>query len=150
MSLFKINIRDTIKGIHATSEKAVVALVASTEQSLNVIEAGVKDQFIKGAGGTRKAAHPTRPTSRTGQTERSIAGKVYSNQRTLVKGRVSPDNGLGTPLAHARRLELGYYGVDKAGRLYNQAPRPYLRTGLMKSKDKATQIFAQTYKSKII
>ena len=31
---------------------------------------------------------------------------------------------------YARRIELGFVGVDSLGRHYNQAPRPYLRPAL--------------------
>lgn len=34
---------------------------------------------------------------------------------------------VGTNLVYARRIEYGFIGADKLGRVYNQRPRPYLR-----------------------
>jgi HK97 gp10 family phage protein len=34
---------------------------------------------------------------------------------------------VGTDVVYARRMELGFRGADSLGRVYNQAPRPYLR-----------------------
>lgn len=38
---------------------------------------------------------------------------------------------VGSNLKYARRLELGFTGVDSLGRNVNQAPRPYLRSTLL-------------------
>lgn len=40
---------------------------------------------------------------------------------------------VGTNVPYARRLELGFVGVDRLGRHYNQQPRPYLRPALDKN-----------------
>jgi len=37
---------------------------------------------------------------------------------------------VGTGLKYARRLEYGFIGPDKLGRIYNQAPHPYFRPPL--------------------
>lgn len=36
---------------------------------------------------------------------------------------------VGTDVVYARRLELGFVGIDAAGRNVHQGPRPYLRPG---------------------
>lgn len=57
-----------------------------------------------------------------------------------LKGRITHEidksemvGKVGTNLEYARRLELGFTGVDKIGRHYAQAPRPYLRPALHKN-----------------
>ena len=37
---------------------------------------------------------------------------------------------VGTNLEYARRQEYGFNGADSLGRVYNQAPRPYLRPAI--------------------
>ena len=41
---------------------------------------------------------------------------------------------------YARRLELGFAGLDKLGRIYNQAPRPYLRAALQQTRGRLAKI----------
>lgn len=41
---------------------------------------------------------------------------------------------------YAMRLELGFTGTDKRGRVYDQAPRPYLKPALKKNKRTIIQI----------
>ncbi|MBA7705057.1 hypothetical protein ES703_113881 [subsurface metagenome] len=65
--------------------------------------------------------HP--PAAPTG----TLKGRItHELDPTKLEGRV------GTNLEYARRVELGFVGTDKLGRIYNQAPRPYLRPALHK------------------
>jgi len=55
----------------------------------------------------------------TGRLRQSITWAVTRTKK-MVRGRV------GTNVEYARRLEKGFVGTDAAGRVINQAPRPYL------------------------
>lgn len=65
--------------------------------------------------------HP--PAAPTGTLKGRITHELDPKK---LEGRV------GTNLEYARRVELGFVGTDKLGRVYNQAPRPYLRPALHK------------------
>lgn len=55
---------------------------------------------------------------------------------------------VGTNVAYARRIELGFVGPDKLGRVYNQPAQPYLRPALYENQNKIMremrEAFAQT------
>jgi hypothetical protein len=59
----------------------------------------------------------------SGNLRKSITNSVAVDQKGVV-GKV------GTNVPYGRRLELGFFGVDKAGRNYSQEARPYLRPAL--------------------
>lgn len=78
---------------------------------------------------------PGPPHSAPGEPPRRISGALVASighsvvtQGALVGALVYA----GTP--YARRLELGFFGVDSLGRRYSQAARPYLRPALLESK----------------
>ena len=48
---------------------------------------------------------------------------------------------VGTDLPYARRLEFGFVGADRLGRVYNQAPRPYFRPPLDSNFEKYKNIY---------
>lgn len=64
-------------------------------------------------------------------TGTDIGGQEIDEKSVEVK--------VGTNVEYARRLELGFYGADKLGRVYNQPPRPYLRPALQSQKDAAVK-----------
>jgi len=71
---------------------------------------------------------PGEPPKRlTGALVRSITAGV-AKVGNKIRGYV------GTNRVGARRLEYGFQGVDSAGRSINQAPRPYLRRGVMEAR----------------
>jgi hypothetical protein len=43
----------------------------------------------------------------------------------------------------ARRLELGFVGIDSLGRNIDQAPRPVFRPALLRSRDKIVELIAK-------
>jgi len=77
--------------------------------------------------------HP--PAAPTGTLKGRITHEPPKVTPQGLVGRV------GTNLEYARRVELGFVGTDKLGRKYNQAPRPYLRPALEKSKKIIKQMF---------
>ena len=48
---------------------------------------------------------------------------------------------VGTDAPQARRLEYGFVGPDKLGRVYNQAPRPHIRPALDENRGAAVDEF---------
>jgi len=46
---------------------------------------------------------------------------------------------VGTNLVYARRIEYGFIGADKLGRVFNQRPRPYLRPAFDTQQDAVRQ-----------
>ena len=72
------------------------------------------------------------PASVTGTLKGRITHEI---DKTAMMGRV------GTNLEYARRLELGFVGVDSLGRHYTQAPRPYLRPALEKNRATIKKLF---------
>ncbi|MBA7556847.1 hypothetical protein ES705_49570 [subsurface metagenome] len=72
------------------------------------------------------------PAAPTGTLKRGITHEL---DPTKLEGRV------GTNLEYARRVELGFVGTDKLGRVYNQAPRPYLRPALHKNEKNIIALF---------
>jgi hypothetical protein len=71
-----------------------------------------------------KAAASGRPGPRavTGDYRRSINGRVRVTMDVAI-GTV------GTASPQARRLEYGFVGADRLGRVYNQPPYPHFSTG---------------------
>ena len=70
---------------------------------------------------------------KTGTLRRSIHVEPVSSSKMLV----------GTDLPYARRLEYGFIGPDKLGRIYNQAPRPYFRPPLDTQWQKYQKIYLE-------
>ena len=56
---------------------------------------------------------------------------------------------IGTDLVYARRVEYGFSGRDSLGRLYNQAPNPYLHSASEAKKDEAIREAAAALKDLI-
>jgi len=48
---------------------------------------------------------------------------------------------VGTDAPQARRLEYGFVGADKLGRVYDQAPRPHIRPALDENRKTAVDEF---------
>jgi HK97 gp10 family phage protein len=70
---------------------------------------------------------------KTGTLRRSIHVEPVTSSKMLV----------GTDLPYARRLEYGFIGPDKLGRVYNQAPRPYFRPPLDTNWQKYQKIYLE-------
>ncbi len=51
--------------------------------------------------------------------------------------------GVSQVIPYACRLELGFVGVDSRGRHYNQAPRPFLRPALLRSRSRIIELIAR-------
>ena len=97
----------------------------------------LEDATIKGAVVVVKAAQENSdkggysyPTRRTGNLMRSIGPPV-----TVSKTRDRVEVAVGSSMEYARRLELGFIGMDSRGRYYHQGPRSFLRPALDENTD---------------
>lgn len=70
------------------------------------------------------------PKMLTGALRSNIAGVVVVDALE-VHGYVGVRRGAAAK--YGRRLELGFVGRDAAGRMIRQAPRPYLRPGILQN-----------------
>jgi HK97 gp10 family phage protein len=70
-----------------------------------------------------------------------------TQQQLMVTPVVAADNPYGFDPPYARRIELGFIGVDSLGRHYHQAPQPYMRPAFDENKDEAASAHATTFKS---
>lgn len=64
---------------------------------------------------------------------RSIHSEIMESRQGYCEGAT------GTNLDYARRVELGFVGVDSLGRSYNQAAQPYLRPAFDEKRKEAVQ-----------
>lgn len=64
---------------------------------------------------------------------RSIHSEIMESRPKYCEGAT------GTNLDYARRVELGFVGVDALGRQYNQAAQPYLRPAFDEKKQEAVK-----------
>ncbi len=85
------------------------------------------------ASGRNPSAAGEAPKKVTGRLQASLTAAV-SVEDGVVVGRV------GSNVPYARRLELGFVGVDAKGRKVSQAPRPYLRPAVEKSRTTIAKI----------
>lgn len=72
---------------------------------------------------------------KTGTYRRSFAMETV--ERSSERCRVE----IGTDAPQARRLEYGFVGPDKLGRVYNQAARPHIRPALDENRGAAVDEF---------
>ena len=66
--------------------------------------------------------------------------KIESNNASVL---------IGTNLKYAKRIEFGFMGADKLGRVYHQAAQPYLRPAYDTKKDKAYKVMGEALKKQI-
>jgi hypothetical protein len=84
----------------------------------------------------------------TGNLQEHIHTEVVTDTPTrqvrLVTPVVESGNEYGFDPAYARRIELGFYGPDKLGRVYNHAPQPYMRPAFDAKEDDARTAIKQS------
>jgi len=99
------------------------------EEACNLVEKSAKESI----GLVPSPSPPGHaPASVTGTLKARITHRI--DKKTMI-GQV------GTNLEYARRLELGFVGIDAKGRKYDQAPRPYLRPALEKNRENIKRLF---------
>ena len=72
------------------------------------------------------------------QTPHVKSGRLRSSITHEVEGTIGR---VGSNVSYARRIELGFVGIDSLGRKYNQQPYPYLRPALHKNEKKILELF---------
>lgn len=100
----------------------------------NAVKKGAKDAIEKGCSLVEADAKRNCPVVTT-----RLRGSITHEVEELA-GRV------GSNVIYARRVELGFVGVDSLGRKYNQKPRPYLRTALEKNRKAIEGLFKNLIK----
>lgn len=80
----------------------------------------------------------------TGNLGRSITSQVAES--TASKAVVH----VGTNVEYARRVEMGFSGVDSLGRRYNQPPNPYMRPAFDTNQEKAVKAMADAFRDLVI
>lgn len=76
------------------------------------------------------------PKKVTARLFQSVTGRAYRDTTAIV-------GVFGTNVEYARRLELGFVGIDGKGRNVSQAPRPFLRPTLAEEVDTVIRILAR-------
>jgi len=76
----------------------------------------------------------------TNSAKSKVRVKTHDLQRsihfqTLENTRIRTIVVVGPTVPYGRRIELGFSGVDRMGRKYNQRPYPYLRPAYYENKD---------------
>ena len=78
---------------------------------------------------------------------KKIVPVVTSRLRGSITNEVEETVGrVGSNVEYARRVEMGFVGVDSLGRHYNQAPKSYLRASLEKNRSKILGLFRDLIK----
>jgi phage gpG-like protein len=114
----------------ATSRETELALVAGALLIQNAAKAHAP--YLSGT--LRRSIHIGGHTFEGGDG----AGDIGMNSATQVA--------VGTNLAYARRIELGFTGTDARGRTYNQPARSYLRKALDEQRDAAIREVASAFR----
>jgi len=119
---------------YGTELKLAVELgaLATLEEACIMVENIAKDSIGKVSPPSPPGHAPAAPTG-------TLKGRItHTKPKVTSEGLVGQ---VGTNLEYARRLELGFIGVDSIGRKYAQAPRPYLRPALHKSEAAIKKLF---------
>lgn len=87
----------------------------------------------------KKYHYPSAPGQPPAVDSAGLITSVTNEQEGLV-GRV------GSNKEYARRIALGFIGIDSLGRRYHQKPRPYLRPALEKNRSKILGLFKDLIK----
>ena len=70
-----------------------------------------------------------------GEPPKKVSARLFQSVATDKRESAVEITGVvGTNADYARRLELGFTGTDKLGRVIDQAPRPFLRPALAASR----------------
>ena len=112
---------DVTKAFHAlvsrNMSQAVLYLKGQVQRSIN--------------RGNADGSNPSLP----GEPPKKVSARLFQSIATDKRESVLEITGVvGTNVIYARRLELGFTGTDKLGRVIDQAPRPFLRPALAASR----------------
>jgi hypothetical protein len=84
-----------------------------------------------------------RDPSAPGEPPKKVSGRLFKSISSLVTLEANGNviGLIGSDAPYAARLELGFVGTDRLGRVYNQAPRPAFRPALAMSLGTIKRIF---------
>lgn len=109
--------------------QAFPASIARAEQA---VERAITDAMQIAAMEAANEARRRAPY-KTGTLRRSIE-VIEQGPRQVAVGSRQP---------YAARIEFGFAGRDRLGRLYNQPAQPYLRPAIEETRTRMTQVFAE-------
>lgn len=118
-------------------EKALEIEAQRMAKACVVVQRNIKVLLNKKGSATNRSAPGESPRKQTGRLYDSIFFKVERQGNEVVGVIYTNDK-------KARRLELGFVGKDSLGRVYDQAPRPFMRPGLANSQDSVKKILGGT------
>lgn len=108
-------------------DAAKAGLRAGVSEAAGLIETEAKAIVPVDTGNLRDAIH-------TEDIDTSAERQVKA-----VTPAYEADNDYGFDPAYARRIEFGFVGQDRLGRMYHQAPQPYMRPALDAKEAEARQ-----------
>ena len=82
------------------------------------------------------------------QHTKAVSGTNRRSWRTEAKGPYAAF--VGPTMIYSRRLELGFKGPDSLGRVYNQAPKPYVRPAFEEVLPRIRPLFVAAIREAII
>jgi len=90
--------------------------------------------------GNADGSNPSLP----GEPPKKVSARLFQSIATDKRESALEITGVvGTNVEYARRLEKGFTGTDKLGRVIDQAPRPFLRPALDTNRDAITRILGR-------
>lgn len=114
-------------------EKALEKMEPRMTKACLVVQRNIKTRLNVRASAGQHSAPGESPLKQSGRLYNSIFFKVERRGDEFVGVVYSND-------VKARRLELGFVGVDSLGRKYDQKPRPFMRPGFAESEDQIKRI----------
>lgn len=106
--------------------------LAGIARADSAVERAVTDALAIAAMEAANEARQRAPY-KTGTLRRSIQVMEQGPREVVVGSRVP----------YAARIEFGFAGRDRLGRLYNQPAKPYLRPAIEQTRGEMTRIFAE-------
>jgi hypothetical protein len=102
----------------------------NTQAVMNALSRALKPAVLEAADLIQQAAKSYVPVD-TGALQESIHIEEIADGPFYYEVSIHPaefaSNKWGFDPAYARRIEYGFVGMDSLGRMYNQAPQPYVR-----------------------
>lgn len=123
-----------------TANLDITGLTAKLQAARTAAQAGNKAGVAAGAAIFENAAKDNAPVLTGALRDGIHTETVVSNEtreQLIVTPVVAAANKEGFEPPYARRIELGFIGVDSLGRHYHQAPEPYMRPAFDDEKDNA-------------
>jgi hypothetical protein len=97
---------------------------------------------------SKKSIRVSNPTAEFGVPVQTGALQAAINKEVTTKGafRVIGRVWVSGDIPYAKRIEFGFVGVDKLGREFHQAPRPFMRAALYTNLPEIKKLFGSSTK----